>query len=108
MPNFVPNFIKKHRLKKAYKVQEKIMNANNINLIGTHSQVIIDYFDDELGYFVGRTSQNAPDVDYYIFFDNSPSIKVGEIYQARLENYLSGIFKGDILQRAIQILRICK
>lgn len=97
MKKQVPNFIKKMRLKKVQKVQEKIMNANNINLIGSQTQVIIDYYDNDVGCFVGRTIQNAPDVDFYIFFDGSSSIKVGEIYNAKIIDYFNGIFKGELI-----------
>ncbi len=97
MKKQVPNFIKKLRLKKAEKIQEKVMNANNINLIGQETDVIIDYFDDDSNVFVGRTNQNSPDVDFYIIFDDSDKIKAGEIYKAKITEYMNGIFKGEIL-----------
>ncbi|MDY2696254.1 MAG: radical SAM protein, partial [Eubacteriales bacterium] len=97
MKKQVPNFIKKLRLKKAEKIQEKVMNANNINLIGQETDVIIDYFDDDANVFVGRTNQNSPDVDFYIIFDDSDKIKAGEIYKAKITEYMNGIFKGEIL-----------
>ena len=97
MKKQVPNFIKKLRLKKAEKVQEKVMNANNINLIGQETDVIIDYFDYDSNVFVGRTNQNSPDVDFYIIFDDSDKIKAGEIYKAKITEYINGIFKGEIL-----------
>lgn len=97
MKKQILNFTKKRRLKKIEKVQEKIMNSNNINLIGSTQKVIIDYFDVETGYYLGRTSQNAPDVDFYIFFEDDPRIKVGSIYTARILGYFSEIFKGEII-----------
>ncbi len=97
MKKQIPNFIKKHRLKKIQKVQERVMNANNINRIGSITPVIIDYFDCEYGYFVGRTNQNSPDVDFYIYFEDNPKIKVGNIYQAKIIGYYNSMFKGEII-----------
>lgn len=97
MKKQVWNFTKKRRLKKAQSVQEKIMDANNINLIGTHTTAIIDYYNDDENVFVGRTNQNSPDVDFSVFFDNSQNIEIGEIYNIRIVGYMSGIFKGEII-----------
>ena len=73
------------------------MNANNINRIGSITPVIIDYFDCEYGYFVGRTNQNSPNVDFYIYFEDNPKIKVGNIYQAKIIGYYNSMFKGEII-----------
>ncbi len=97
MKKQVSNFIKKMRLKKAQKIQEQIMTANNINKIGEVTQVIIDYFDQDVGFYVGRTSQNSPDVDFYIFFEETPQIKIGEIFTAKIVDYYNGIFKGELI-----------
>ena len=52
MKKQVPNFIKKLRLKKAEKIQEKVMNANNINLIGqgifvsfVHNYLVLSFLE---------------------------------------------------------------
>ncbi len=97
MKKQISNFTKKRRLKKIQNVQEKIMNSNNIDLIGSTQEVIIDYFDSELGYYIGRTSKNAPDVDFYIFFEDDPRINIGKIYTAKILGYFSEIFKGEII-----------
>ena len=97
MKKQIPNFIKKLRLKKAQKVQERIMNENNVNLVGTETKVIIDYFDNTTGYYIGRTNQNSPDVDFIITFDETPNIRVGEIFNAKIVSYNNGIFKGEMI-----------
>lgn len=97
MKKQIPNFIKKLRLKKAQKVQERIMSENNVNLVGAETKVIIDYFDNTTGYYIGRTNQNSPDVDFIITFDETPNIRVGEIFNAKIVSYNNGIFKGEII-----------
>ncbi len=93
----VPNFIKKHRVKKVQKVQEQIMNANNINQIGNIVQIIVDFFDEDEGYYVCRTMQNSPDVDFYVLIDANSNVQVGEIYTAKLTDYLYYFFKGELV-----------
>ncbi len=93
----VPNFIKKRRLKKAQKIQEQIMTANNINLIGSNVEIIVDFFDEIEGYYVCRTAQNSPDVDFYVLLDHTEKVEEGNIYTVKLKDYIFGFFKGEIL-----------
>lgn len=96
MKKQVPNFIKKLRLKKAQKVQEKIMTANNINLIGTYTEAILDFYDPEEHCFVGRTMQNAPEVDFGIIIDDCYNVEVGNIYKVKITGYEYEFFKGEV------------
>ena len=91
------NIIKKRRLKKAQKIQEQIMTANNINKIGEKVEIIVDFFDQDEGYYVCRTMSDSPDVDFYVLIENSNNIKVGEFYTAKLKDYIFGFFKGEII-----------
>lgn len=97
MKKQVPNFIKKLRLKKAQKVQEKIATDLNKAQIGKEVRVIIDYFDYTTGIYYGRSDSSSPNVDFYISFDNEQNIVIGNIYQAKITDYLNGEFKGEIL-----------
>lgn len=97
MKKQVPNFIKKLRLKKVQKVQERIANELNFALVDSDCEVIIDYFDYENGYYVGRTKSNSPNVDFYILFDNVNKIMLGNIYIAKITSYINGVFRGEIL-----------
>ena len=97
MKKQVPNFIKKFRLKKVQKIQEKIATELNLCKVGSICDVIIDYFDYSNGYYYGRTQSSSPDVDFYVLFDNDANIMIGNIYKAKILSYSNGIFKGEII-----------
>ena len=73
------------------------MTANNINLIGSNVEIIVDFFDDIEGYYVCRTAQNSPDVDFYVLLDHTEKVEEGNIYKVKLKDYIFGFFKGEVL-----------
>lgn len=89
--------VKNRRLKKAQELQEKIMNANNINRIGEKVEIIVDFFDEDEQYYVCRTAQDSPDVDFFVILDPNANVKIGEFYSVKLKEYLFGLFKGELL-----------
>lgn len=97
MKKQVWGFIKRRRLKRAQNLQEKIMNANNINRIGEKVEIIVDFFDQDEQYYVCRTSKDSPDVDFYVLIEPSQNIRVGEFYNVKLKEYLYGFFKGELI-----------
>ena len=74
------------------------MHANNINKIGDNVEIIVDFFDEFEGYYVCRTSQNSPDVDFYVLLDSSQKVEPGKIYTAKITDYIYGFFKGEIYE----------
>ena len=97
MKNQVCGFVKKRRLKKAQKIQERIMNTNNINKIGEKVEIIVDFFDEDQQYYVCRSMGDSPDVDFFVLVDANANLKIGEFYKARLTEYLYYMFKGEII-----------
>lgn len=97
MKKQVWNFIKKRRLKKAQNVQEKIMHANNINRIGQKVEIIVDFFDEDEQYYVCRTGQDSPDVDFMVLLNSNQDVKIGEFYNVVLTDYIYGLFKGELI-----------
>ena len=97
MKKQVPNIIKKLRLKKAQKIQEKIANENNLSKIGSTCDVIIDYFDYATGFYYGRSQSSSPDVDFYVLFDNEIEVVIGNIYKTKIVSYENGTFKGELI-----------
>lgn len=96
MKKQVCNFTKKRRLKKAQNLQEKIMTANNINLIGQEVEIIVDFYDEIEQYYVCRSSKNSPDVDFYVLVNNK-ELTSGQFYKARLTDYFDGFFTGEVI-----------
>ena len=97
MKKQVWNITKKRRLKKAQMVQEQVMNAICINKIGETTDVIIDFYDEENRVYVGRQSDDSPDVDFFTTVRSALALEIGEIYKARITNYFDGIFEAEVL-----------
>lgn len=97
MKKQICNFTKKRRLKKAQKVQEQIMNANNINKIGQNVEIIVDFFDEDEQYYICRTSKDSPEVDFMVLIPANSNINVGEFYNVKLTDYIAGFFKGEVI-----------
>lgn len=97
MKKQVSNFTKKRRVKKAQKTQERVMNALNINKLGSVEEVLIDDFVPELNKFVGRSCQNSPEVDFSIFIDGGENVNIGEFYKVKLTDYVNTYFIGEVI-----------
>lgn len=95
MKNQVPEFIKKLRLKKIQKIQEKISNEIGMSKIGQIQNVMIDGFDEKLGYFYGRDEYNSVGVDFVTIIEASDLI-VGNTYKVRVVDFKNGIYKGEL------------
>lgn len=94
MDNQIPKIIKKWRVKKAYKTQEKISFFNNIDLLNKVVSVIID--SSEHDYFVGRTQFNAPEVDQVVYVFGKA--KIGDIVNVRIFDTSNYELKGEIYE----------
>lgn len=78
----VPEKIKKRRAKKIMRIQQKVAEALNLNLLGKVVQVLIDR--EEEGYFVGRTEHDSPEVDPEVIVKSDYPLRVGEFYQVKI------------------------
>lgn len=97
MKKQISNFTKKRRVKKAQKVQERVMNALNINKLGSIEEVLIDDYVPNINKYIGRTCQHSPEVDFSIFIDGSENINIGEFYKIKLTDYVDTYFIGEVL-----------
>lgn len=96
MKKQIPEFIKKQRLKHIQKIQEKISNEIGTRKIGQIQNVMIDGFDEELGYFYGRDEYNSVGVDFVTIIEASDLI-VGNTYKVRVVDFKNGIYKGELI-----------
>lgn len=74
----------KSRVKRLYAVQEQNIIDSNIGEIGKEIELIIDYYDEELNKYVGRTEGFAPDVDILVYIESEQVLNVSEIYKAKI------------------------
>lgn len=92
----VPNFIKKHRLKKIEKVQQEVADNLNNARVGQVVKVLIDYFDETNGNFYGRDEYQSPQVDFIFEIQDNNNIECGKFYNVKILSYNNGVFKGEI------------
>ena len=99
-PNQINTNTKKARVKKAYLTQQKIAETNNLSLVNTVLDVIIDEEDNEM--FVGRSYLSAPDVDPVVYIyktnQNTNKIKVGEIKKIKITQVAGYDLEGELYE----------
>ncbi len=88
------SLIKNHRVKKAYKVQEKISYLNNLNLLNKTINVIIDSSEND--YFIGRSQANAPEIDNIVYVFGHA--KIGDIVKVKITDVSSYELKGEVYE----------
>ncbi len=49
--------------------------------------IIVDYFDEAVNAFIGRTIYDAPEIDDFVVIDNNAIIEEGSIYRAEIYNF---------------------
>ena len=73
---------KKERFHKLMRLQRRISKGRNNKLIGKTLETIIE--GAEPGRFIGRTTQDAPEIDGQVFINNSRTLKPGEIVKIKV------------------------
>ncbi len=84
MPGQVPEDVKLAREEEAMLLQRGISLANNRRKIGQKVKVLVEGFDEDQGFFFGRTSADAPDVDGRVYFTGGPGVKPGMFVPVRI------------------------
>ena len=97
MKKQVPNFIKKKRIKIIEKAQQGVADKLNLARINQIVKVLVDEFDPNTGYFIGRDEYNSPTVDFFIEINDNNNIECGKFYSVKITNYENRIFKGEIV-----------
>ncbi|MFH2137223.1 MAG: 30S ribosomal protein S12 methylthiotransferase RimO [Candidatus Omnitrophota bacterium] len=82
MKDQVPERIKKQRVKKIMRLQQRIIAKKNTALIGTVKDVLIDGTQDE-DTVLGRTQADAPEVDGLVFIKGS-GLKQGKLIKVKI------------------------
>ncbi len=95
MENQVEEAVKERREKTIKAIQEKISLNRNKTFIGRTIPVIIDYYDEKKGVFVGRTKYDAPEVDNIVLAKGA--VTVGEIQDIVVENVKEHALIGRVL-----------
>ncbi|MBN2039084.1 MAG: 30S ribosomal protein S12 methylthiotransferase RimO [Spirochaetes bacterium] len=83
MENQIEESIKEKRLNEIMKIQEAINNKKNSARIGSNSNIIVEGVTED-GLYYGRTSGEAPDIDWIVKFDSEEELFPGDIVNAKI------------------------
>lgn len=93
MKGQVPNFIKRHRVNVAGRLQYGVVQENNQNMIGKVVDAVVDSVED--GYAILRSQYQCPIVDNLIFVENE-NLTIGKYYKVKITESLNYDLKGEI------------
>lgn len=77
LPAQLPVQIKRRRLEAAMRMQQAVSRWNNQRLMGRDFEVLVEEKDDRLGWWLGRTYMDAPEVDGTVRFFEEPTLAEG-------------------------------
>lgn len=94
MDNQLSNFTKKSRLKKIQKLQNTVATENAKNFVGQTFKTLVDYFDENTGYYVGHTEFLSPTVDFGVEIEDNNTIEVGKFVNVKFVDFDGENYKG--------------
>jgi ribosomal protein S12 methylthiotransferase len=86
---------KNSRQKRILEAQKKISEELNSNMLNRVCKVIIDRND--LGYYIGRTYKDAPEIDQEVYIQSKSKLKQGEFYEVKIYDYEEFDLFGEIV-----------
>ena len=95
MDKQVREFTKKHRLRKIQKIQSKIATEKAREIMGQVFTVLVDYFDENTGYYMGHTEFLSPTVDFGVKIVDNENINVGQFVQVKFVDFDGENYKGE-------------
>ena len=94
MEDQVSQFTKKRRLKKIQKIQSNVVTEKAKEKIGKVFTVLVDYFDENTGLYVGHTEFLSPTVDFGVEIVDNENVKVGEFVTVKFIDFDGENYKG--------------
>ena len=95
MDKQVSEFTKKRRLRKIQKIQSKIATEKAREIMGQVFTVLVDYFDENTGYYMGHTEFLSPTVDFGVKIVDNEDINVGQFVQVKFVDFDGENYKGE-------------
>lgn len=93
----VSAFTKKRRLKKIKALQNAIYLEKAKAAMGQTFTVLVDYFDESNGEFVGHSEFLSPTVDFDIRFVDNGNVKIASTVQIKIFDFDGKSFKGEVV-----------
>jgi ribosomal protein S12 methylthiotransferase len=94
------DFVKNRRLKKIQKIQSKIMTEKAKEKIGNVFKVLVDFFDENKGTYVGHTEFMSPTVDFGVEIVDNENVSVGKFVDVEFVDFDGENFKGEYYEPA--------
>lgn len=88
-------FVKKHRFNKITKIQTKIASENAKEKLGKVFKVLIDYFDENKGVYVGHTEYLSPTVDFGVEIEDNKKVEAGKFVDVKFVDFDGENYKGE-------------
>lgn len=95
----VPGFVKKHRLRKIQKLQQKIVNELNTKQVGKVVEVMCDGSAGQENWYVTRTIGQSPNVDPVTLVYSQQKLKRGKFYMVKITGYEGVDLKAVIINK---------
>jgi len=95
MDKQLSNFVKQRRFKKISKLQTKIASEKAKEKIGKHFRILIDYFDETKGVYVGHSEFLSPTVDFGVEIEDNRNIEIGKFVEVEFVDFDGENFKGE-------------
>lgn len=97
MKKHLPNWIKQRRWKKISKIQNDIVSNKAGAMIGQEIEVLLDWFDQATGEYVGHSQNLSPTVDFGVRIVDNNNVKQNDFVKVRIYDFDGSDYKGEIV-----------
>ncbi len=97
MKGQLKEFTKNRRTKKIRKLQNKIVLEKAGEMLGQEIEVLVDYFDEMTGEYIGHSQKLSPTVDFGVRFVDNNVIGVADFVKVRIYDFDGSDYKGEIV-----------
>lgn len=95
MDGQIREWTKRRRLKKIQKLQSKVASQKAKEKMGKVFKVLVDYFDETKGVYVGHTEFLSPTVDFGVEIVDNENVKVGQFVTVKFVDFDGENYKGE-------------
>lgn len=97
MKNHVMGWVKKKRANKINKIQQEIATQKALAMVGEEVEIVLDYFDQETGEYVGHSQKLSPTVDFGVRIVDNNNVKAFDYVKVKIYDFDGIDYKGEIL-----------
>lgn len=78
-------------------MQNQIALEKAKEMMGQEIEVLVDYFDENTGEYVGHSQKLSPLVDFGVRFVDNGNINCAQIIKVKIYDFDGSDFKGEVL-----------